>query len=257
MKRFFLLALLLVCVNAGCAPTMSPGYPPVAPSSPKWESVGEGVERLEVPIGTAPTKGTLLIYRVPTEGWTWSVEYSTSAQSVREWAETLPEAMIIANGGYFHEDLMPSGALWSHGEQVGTRKFDADKSAYVVLAPRPRIVDLSREPKALDGVRDLIQTYPYLVKEGKPAIEEDSGKLAERTFIGTDRREQVYLGVVIGATVSLYELMQLLQDQPINWMHVVNLDGGPSTGFVVRTEKENRSRNSLTPVPGVIVGRPH
>lgn len=256
MRHLLCCALLLaLTVGAGCKPTFTATHPILSPV-PTWETVEKGVERREVPIGVSPTNGTLLLYRVSRDGWIWSVEHSTTARSVREWADALPDAALVANAGYFHEDFMPSGALWSHGEQIGTRTFDADKSAYVVLSPIPRIVDLERDPHALDGARDVVQTYPYLVKDGKPAMSEDSGKRAERTFVGMDSADRVYVGVVIGTTVSLYELMTLLREQPVDWRDVVNLDGGPSTGFVVRTEKENRSRNSLTPVPSVIVGRP-
>lgn len=256
IHRFiFIASFVLFVFGAGCVPTVTVLEP--APLSPKpaWEEVGNGVERLQARFGPSPSNGTLLLYRFPRQGWSWSIEHSTNARSVRDWAEQISGPAIVTNGGYFHEDNMPSGALISHGQRIGSRSFDPDKSALVILSPEPRLVDQTRYPTAIEDAQDALQTYPYLLRNGEGSIAEDSGRLAERTFIGTDREGRIYLGVAMDASVSLYELMHILLAQPVEWRDVVNLDGGPSTGFVASFENENRGRNSLTPVPNVIVGR--
>ena len=81
-------------------------------------------------------------------------------------------------------------------------------------------------------------------------------KLARRTFIGTDEAGQVYVGVVWKDDVSLFELMQILQELDVNWYDVINLDGGPSTGIAVETGSFVEILDSAGPVPNVIVIQP-
>jgi hypothetical protein len=250
--------LALVILGAGCRSTFDvpSTHEIVAPlPTPEWQDVGDGVMRLEVEFGKLAVKGSLRMYRFPKEGWSWGFAQSTSAASVRDWSDRIPDATVIINGVYFHDDNLPSGTFVSHGERVGSRAFDADKSALIVLAPTPRIVDLTTEPSALDHATEAAQTFPYLIKDGVSAITEDSGKLAERTFVGTDKEGRWYVGVALNESLSLYELMQLVAAQPVVWDDVTNLDGGPSTGIFIDLPNENRSRNSLAPVSNVIVGR--
>lgn len=257
-RAIFAVALATAILGGGCtaeAPPIAPPGQQVDVIEPAWHESGAGVQRYEASYGQGTSLGLLRIYQFPKEGWQWSFAHSTSAASVREWATRVPDASVLVNGVYFHEDNLPSGAFISNGERIGSRAFDADKSALIVLAPTPRIVDLTKEPDALDTATEAAQTFPYLLKNGAPAVAEDSGKLAERSFVGTDAQGRFYVGVALNASLSLYELAQLLEVQPIEWQDVVNLDGGPSTGIFVDLPNENRSRTSLAPVPNVVVGR--
>jgi hypothetical protein len=256
-RRFILLFCVFAFLGAGCVPKISPT--PIVPTEvvvPSWKEVSRGVERLEASYGSRATRGRLLIYRFSREGWSWRLAHSTSSASVRDWADRLPDASFIVNGVYFHEDQLPSGAFISGGERVGARAFDDDKSAFIVLAPSPRIIDPASEPDALKDATEAAQTFPFLIKNGAAAVSEDSGKVAERSFIATDRDGRIYLGVALDESLSLYELTELLRKQPVEWDRVVNLDGGPSTGFVARFPGYDEGRNSLTPVPNVIVVSP-
>lgn len=256
-RKILAAALAIAFLGAGCTTTAPPIAPPGLGQAiePAWHESGDGVMRYETSYGQGSSLGILRIYQFPSTGWQWSFAHSTSAASVREWADRIPDASVLVNGVYFHEDNLPSGAFVSHGEYIGSRAFDADKSALIVLAPAPRIVDLTKEPKALEQATEAAQTFPYLIKNTSKAITEDSGKLAERSFVGTDTQGRFYVGVAINASLSLYELAVLLADQPIQWQDAVNLDGGPSTGIFVDLPNENRSRTSLAPVPNVVVGR--
>ncbi|MEO5927608.1 MAG: phosphodiester glycosidase family protein [Patescibacteria group bacterium] len=260
IHRFFLASLVAVALlGDGCtsnAPPITLGGQPLAEVAvPAWSDVGDGARRYEASYGELSSKGVLRLYKFPATGWEWSFEQSTSGATVLDWAEKLPEVSVLINGVYFHEDNLPSGAFVSHGDRIGTRSFDADKSALIVLAPRLRIADLTKEPNALDHATEAAQTFPYLIKDGTASVGEDSGKLAERSFVGTDTDGAFYVGIAVNVSLSLYELSQLLATQPIHWQDVVNLDGGPSTGIYTNLPKENRSRNSLAPVSNVLVGR--
>jgi uncharacterized protein YigE (DUF2233 family) len=252
-----LLFVAMVFVGAGCeTKAILPAVLPTAPAV-SWEDMGDGVARRESEFGTRPSKGKLLLYRFPAAGFSWRFEHSTSsAVSVREWFDHFPDSVMATNGVYFHEDLSPSGAFVSKGESISERSFDADKSGLLVLSPSLRIIDTTKEPAPITSFEEAAQTYPFLIKDGVEAISEDSGKLAERTFIGTDADGNGYLGVVINDTVSLHELMRLLKEQPIAWDDALNLDGGPSTGYFTRFDTKNEGRNSLTPVPNVILVTP-
>ncbi|MFA5935585.1 MAG: phosphodiester glycosidase family protein [Patescibacteria group bacterium] len=246
-----------VLFGAGCVSIQAvrPEDPLLPP--PEWVDVGFGAARREATVGSRAAKGSLILYRFPAKGFSWRFEHSTSSLSVREWAARFPEAAFLTNGVYFHEDNMPSGLLITKGERVGDRVFDDTKSGIIQLAPEFRIIDSSKEKiTSYASFTEAAQSYPFLIQDGEGAVAEDTGKFAERTFIGTDRSGDIYVGVLLNEPVSLFELMELIAAQPVEWKNVINLDGGASTGYAAAFPNENEGRNSLTPVPNVIVVTP-
>jgi hypothetical protein len=97
------------------------------------------------------------------------------------------------------------------------------------------------------------QSYPFFLRQGKEAIEKDSGLIARRTFFGIDEGGLVYVGVVPDAPITLFQLMHLLKSLPVRWQAVINLDGGPSTGLASQTREKREVIESYTGVPNVLL----
>ncbi|MFA6429320.1 MAG: phosphodiester glycosidase family protein [Patescibacteria group bacterium] len=218
-----------------------------------WRDVGQGIGRLELTVSTS-TAARMVLYRFPQEGFSWRFAHATSSQRVSAWADQSPRAVLVANGVYFHPDNAPSGMLLSRGKRVGLRQFDLDRTSAMVLAPgKPRIIDTKTESLDIASLTEAAQSYPLLVEQGQARVQEESGKYARRTFFGTDTIGNVYLGVVPDEPVSLFELSQMLLKTQVDWMRVINLDGGPSTGVVLRTSVFDEAIDSYTGVPNVIL----
>lgn len=242
MKKYFLVCTAAcVLVVSGCAESsrnnsVQSDQFTIASSTPSRETNKQVLHLIKLPPGT----------------FLATAEYSASPKTVAQWRSGGEE--IIINGGYFHEDYSPSGFLVVQGERMGKRKFDEDKSGIVgsqngVMTVR----DLKTEPfKHGEKFDFAVQSFPFLVEDGKPAIKTISEKRARRTAVGTDKENNFYIISVIDRELSLYEFMQELQKTQIPFVHVLNLDGGPSTGLYMKWKEEEKIMDSIFPVPQII-----
>lgn len=260
--------LLLVCLLAGGGCQRSwvadqlPTHVSGTTSEPElytlaWEKKGEGIERAEVAFSSS-TASTMLLYRFEIKHYTFAFQQATSTASVAEWLARTPDAVFVANGVYFHEDYSASGWLKSGGRVVGSRMFDADKSALLSLHPS---VSISVTPDAQASARQIAteaaQSYPVLLQRGQPVVKVDSGKASRRTFVGIDQSHAYfYVGIVPYTSVSLYELAHILGKLPIAWDTALNMDGGPSSGVAIRTSEGFEAADSYVTVPNVLTVLP-
>ena len=116
-----------------------------------------------------------------------------------------------------------------------------------------KIIDTKKDKFDPNFVKEAAQAYPFLIKNSKPNIKEDSGQIARRTFIGTDQEDNFYLGILPEESQTLYELSLELSKVPVNWKNVINLDGGSSSGLIANTQKNQENLNSYVPIPNVLV----
>ena len=258
MRRFVSLFLLtaMLLSGSGCVlPQEEKGNGPLLPtiSQNTWVEFGPGIERLIYQAATS-TVPMMMLYRFAPNGFSWSLAVKPTPERIATWAESDLSAAVVLNGVYFHEDFSPSGWLKRGGSVVGTREFDWERSAAVTLNPTFSIGTASSSVDLRDA-QDAFQTYPFLIRHGVPAVQEDSGLIARRTFMGLDTEGRVYVGIVPGGLLSLYTLSQALGALPIAWQDVVNLDGGPSSGLSVQGTERTDVWNSDAPVPNVIVGQ--
>ncbi len=217
-----------------------------------WKRVAEGVDRAKVAIPQGEWRPTLVVYRFDPSQYRFDFANNQISQSIRAWRDSLPNAKFIMNGVYFHEDGTPSGALRINGTSVSSRSFDADKSGLIVFDGIPKIIDTADQPHVLSSTSSSAQSYPFLIKDGAPAIKEDSELLARRSFIGMDWDGLVYLGVYGDGEISLHDFAELLKTLPIAWTHVLNLDGGTSTSFVSKFSDAEEIEDGYASIPNVI-----
>lgn len=219
----------------------------------KWEDVGAGLQRIEF---VSEDDVNVLVYAFDPALVTLRLETGEESHRVKTWASELKKGAIFINGFYFLEDGSPAGAVISRGVSLSELNFDWDKSGVIQLAPSFKLIDTARDRFSPSVALEAGQSYPFLLKQGVGAILEDTGLTARRTFIGTDEFGTAYVGVVWRDDVTLFQLMNVLQEMDIAWQDVINLDGGPSTGLVVETEGFSEILDSAAPVPNVIVIQP-
>lgn len=219
----------------------------------RWEDVGSGWQREEF---VSADDVNVVLYSFDPGQVDMRIENSDAPSRVKAWSGKLPSPHLLVNGFYFLEDNSPAGLLITHGDALHDQTFDLDKSGVIRLAPEFKIIDTGVEDFSEDGVQEAGQSYPFLLKHGQAAVKEDSGLTARRSFIGTDSSGKAYVGVVWRDEVSLFKLMQVLQETGIAWDNVLNLDGGPSTGIAASTDGYLETLDSAAPVPSVIVIEP-
>lgn len=225
---------------------MNPGIPSQPSTEQGWETYGRGVDRREYWFQKS-AQGRVILYRFDQKAFKARLVHRVPPLTVREWLASDARDTLVVNGVYFDEGDLPVGYTVIDGNRVGKGMVSGKTTTMVGLSPSVAMsVD---RPTAKDG----FQTYPVLVKNGVAAVATDSKQYARRTFIGTDKNENVYVGVVADSAISLYELSQVLASMDVAWDTVANLDGGPSTGLASRMGDKGEYFDSMTLVPNVLM----
>jgi hypothetical protein len=140
------------------------------------------------------------------------------------------DALAIWNGGYFEQDLRPSGLLIDQGRQAAPPNSGSALIVFGRDADPMRLVRYGDRPDLSDSVTSALQIWPFLLEPGGvDGIHRDDQKRARRSAIGLDALGRGILLAVVDDGISLYRLMKLLRD--LGAVVAANLDGGPSTGF--------------------------
>ncbi len=219
----------------------------------KWQTVSPTFARLEF---VTQDKTRILLYRFNPNQVSFAIDEANPAVRVKDWQLDATTESLIVNGFYFLEDNTPAGLVVIDGQVQGGAAFDWDKSGVITLEPEFAIIDTTTQPFDPESNSTAGQAYPFLLKNGQPAILESSGLVARRSFLGTDQDGQAYIGVVWHSSISLFDLGRKLTEVPVVWDEVINLDGGPSTGISIRTDDFTEDLNSASGVPSAIVVTP-
>jgi uncharacterized protein YigE (DUF2233 family) len=253
--RYICVAVLLTTLGTGCVQVETSRTPEQPTQTQNRLDVGEDIERRVITFGSE-RYDKLVLYRFAGDAFKWRFAYSNTPKPVSQW-RTDTSATMVVNGTYFHEDQFPSGFLVVDGKAVGERSFDYDKSGVVNLRPDVEIIDTTARDVSIEDLTFAGQSYPFLVKNNEPAIAEDSGLTGRRSFFGTTQNGDVVIGVVPSTRISLHKLSRILVEETgIAWKHVMNLDGGTSTGLSINSDGWNETIDSLVPVPSVIIAEP-
>jgi uncharacterized protein YigE (DUF2233 family) len=177
-----------------------------------------------------------------------------------------PALLVAANGGFFEADRSPAGLLVSAGKVLSAFRGKGATGVLTIqngraeLAPRDGFVKRA-------GLEFAVQCGPRLVEPGGGmGITSDDGKRAARTAACV-RREGRELDLVFAWVRNsdrdgpgLYELATwlrepLLAEDASGCEAALNLDGGPSTGLLLRGF-DDEAKKPFGPVPWAIAVLP-
>jgi exopolysaccharide biosynthesis protein len=142
------------------------------------------------------------------------------------------------NGGYFAANLDPVGLLISNGRLVHPlQKAKLLSGIFYVKNGRPWLARTHEFP-GTKGIQEAVQCGPFLVDGGRTVTGLDHERVAARTFIFSC--SPTTWGFGICRSVSLDEMGNILAQTAVVPDHQViralNLDGGSSTTFYVKTD---------------------
>lgn len=176
----------------------------------------------------------------------------------RDLADAMTNSRCAAgtNGGFFEiESFAPNGLMVANGIRTGAFARDAWSEGVLAVRHSKPALEHQRDLQLDDAVAQLVQTGPWLARDGiaKSGFRNDTP--APRTFIATDGNQNWVLGIFASATLE--DLAGIICSQPfravLNVRDALNLDGGPSSAFWVRvTPNETVSSRENTVVRNFI-----
>lgn len=208
-----------------------------------------GIEYLSASVsdGTGP-RGRLVALFVEPEKARLQI---AAGKEPRLLSELAGDHFAALNAGYFTQAGRPTGLLVSQGKRLHRFVRQAGGAGSGVMVVDDEGVRLLRKedvrPQSLNDAHLAIQAGPRLIEpDGSLGIHGDDGRRANRSVVGRDRSGRLALVVVHAADSgfalgpTLFELQSLLReglgelDPELALDAALNLDGGPSSGLIVR-----------------------
>lgn len=245
--------MLTACTPIDPSPILAP-TPTALPDDTGWMGAGSGVETRELNIVHRGRRDRLFIARIDPASMSVRVRYDRSnPRRVGEWMDT-EDARLVVNAGYFDPDHTAQGLLIMDGKAFG-RSYEGFGGLFGVTSGHVQVRSLIFHPYQPGEVFDqMVQSFPMLLTgDGVINAEIDADDdIAPRTVAGIDRRGRIVFLISPRPTFSLTDLAAWLAQSDLDLDSALNLDGGTSSGLVVRTTHGRWGMDSWVPVPAVI-----
>jgi len=264
------LFVLCACSIADLAPTVvtPPTIAPrsnaprptatLIPNDTGWQSIAPGVEYRELKIDHGDRSDRLRMARIDPAQTQLRVLYDPDRpRRVSEWLSA-SNALVAVNGNFFDPQNQALGLVIQDGQRRGGVVYEGFGGMFAVNGDEVRVRWNVDEPYTGEPLTHALQNFPMLVLPGgaaNPDID-DNGRRSLRTAVGQDRSGRVVFVVSPGLTFTLTEFGQWLAASDLDLNAALNLDGGTSSGLVLRSGQRNLGVDSWVPVPDVIAVEP-
>jgi hypothetical protein len=233
------------------APT---AVPTANPLESGWTLITPGIEQRDLDLELGNERQTrAVIIRIDPGVAQLRVHYNPGAPHwLNEWRDLLPEASVIVNGAFFDESDHILGLLASDGQVFGA-SFSGFGGMLQVTESGVRVRSLVGEPYQGEALIHAVQAFPMLIEAGGILAPEGDGfdTRSRRTAVGQDRTGRIIFVVIPYDFVSLAELQEGLLGSNLDLTIAFALDGGKSTGIVIRGA-DDALYPSLDSLPSVI-----
>ncbi len=266
MRLLKLGAVILLALASGCA--LNPATP--VPTSParaatqtpelkpgKWRTILPGLEYRELPVTIDQQADLLRLARADPQQLRFRVVYEPGQpRQVSAWLEK-EEAVLAVNGGYFDPNNRALGLIIHEGIVSG-RPYQGFGGMFAIRGEGERVRvrwNVAEPYMPGEPLSSALQNFPMLVLPGGAPNQgiDDNGQLAPRTAVGQDRLGRLVFIVSPGGVFTLTRLGQWLAASDLDLDTALNLDGGSSSGLMVRDGAELRGTDSWVEVPDAIV----
>jgi uncharacterized protein YigE (DUF2233 family) len=267
LKKRWLSVAIIACVLCACsiadlAPTanipstITPR--PTATSIPSdsgWQSIAPGVEYRELKIDLGDRSDRLRMSRVDPTQTRLRVLYDPDRpRRVSDWLSA-SNALVAVNGNYFDPQNQALGLVIQDGQPRGGVVYEGFGGMFAVNGDEVRVRGNVDAPYTGESLMQALQNFPMLMLPGgtpNPDID-DNGRRSLRTAVGQDRSGRILFIVSPAPTFTLTEFSQWLAASDLDLNVALNLDGGTSSGLVLRSGNRNLGVDSWIEVPDVIV----
>jgi len=216
-----------------------------------------GLEYRELPVTIDEHAERLRLARADPQHLRFRVVYQPAQPSrVSAWLEK-EEAVLAVNGGYFDPDNRALGLIIHEGIVSG-HPYQGFGGMFAIRGDGERVRvrwNVAEPYMPGEPLSSALQNFPMLVLPGgAPNMNiDDNGQLAPRTAVGQDRYGRLVFIVSPGSVFTLTRLGQWLAASDLDLEAALNLDGGSSSGLMVREGAVLRGIDSWVEVPDAIV----
>lgn len=243
-----LLPITLPAIIAG--PIVTP-----IPIDTGWRSVAAGIEYRELRVTLEDRSDRLRIARVDPAQVRLRVVYDPdSPRRVSEWLVST-KAQLVINGNYFDPQNRALGLIIADGARTGV-VYEGFGGMLAVGDSTVKVRWNVSEPYAAsERLSYALQNFPMLVLPGGEANLQidDNERLAPRSVVAQDRSGRIVFVVSPGLMFTLTSLGQWLAASDLDIDAALNLDGGTSSGMLLRDGHQTLGTDSWVNVPSVIV----
>jgi uncharacterized protein YigE (DUF2233 family) len=231
-------------------PTTTP-----VPRDTGWQLIFPGVEYRELKVTFGDRSDRLYLARIDPAQTRFRVLYDPDRpRRISDWL-TDSKALLVVNGNYFDPQNRALGLVIQDGQVVGGAPYQGFGGMFAVSGDNVRVRWNVDEPYGGESLNDALQNFPMLVLPGgqpNPDID-DNQNVAPRTAVGQDRSGRIVFAVSPGLAFTLTDFSQWLSASDLDLDRALNLDGGTSSGLVLRRGDQNLGTDSWVAVPDVIV----
>ncbi len=247
-------------VAAPVPPTISPVVQPAAtatstPADTGWRTIAPGIEYRELRVTIDERSDRLRLARVDPAHTRVRVLYQPdSPRRVSEWLIS-SQAQLAINGNYFDPQNRALGLLITDGERTGVN-YEGFGGMLAVGENSVKVRWNVGEPyRADEALTYGLQNFPMLVLPGGQANTQidDNEELAPRSVVAQDRSGRLIFLVSPSMLFTLTGLGEWLSASDLDIDTALNLDGGTSSGLMLREGNQAVGTDSWLNVPSVIV----
>ncbi len=234
--------------------TRAPTVTPVPPDT-GWRAVAPGIEYRELRVEIGAQADRLRIARVdPAQARVRVLYQPDSPRRVSEWLGST-QAQLVINGNYFDPQNHALGLIISDGTRTGVN-YEGFGGMLAINGDTVKVRANVSEPYRQDEpLTFALQNFPMLVLPGGQANTQidDNERLAPRSVVAQDRSGRIVFVISPSLMFTLTGLGQWLASSDLDIDTALNLDGGTSSGLLVRDETQTVGVDSWVNVPSVIV----
>lgn len=232
------------------APTATP-----LPADTGWRVLSPGVEYRELNVSIGTQTDRLRIARVDPAQVMLRVVYDPdSPRRVSGWLAST-QAQLVINGNYFDPQNRALGLIIAGDVRTGVN-YEGFGGMLAIAGDSVKVRSNVSEPYRPDEAFDYaVQNFPMLVLPGGKANLEidDNERLAPRSVVAQDRSGRLVFLVSPLLLFTLTDLGYWLASSDLDIDVALNLDGGTSSGLLLRDGNQTLGTDSWVNVPSVIV----
>lgn len=237
---------------------LPPTSTPTGPQDSGWLPAAPGVELRRISVLVADQLALITVVRLDPQQVRFAVGYRPEdPPTLSAWADETG-ALAVLNGGFFDTNNETVSLIIRSGQLVGESYVGRGGMFAVAADGRILLRALSDTPyDPNEALVEALQGWPLLVRPGGVrAYSYEDGQRARRSAIALDRSGHVLLIATATSSFTLAELSSWLSAADLDIEAAFNLDGGASTGLLLRSNRLSERVEAFVTLPIVLLVLP-